>query len=244
MAEPRNARLIDAQFIGDATRLMSFQLEEARPLGFIGGQYVIVNTGMPLPGGKIAKRAYSLLSADTDQHRFQIAVKRIGTGPGSNFMHTLSVGAELTFSGPWGKFFPAEGEPDPPTLVIATDTGVTAALGLVRSARAASALATMRFIWFVESPDYFLPELMVSDLASDTDEVIVVTGPPVDHPERVPTALTVIRELCGETMPQRAFLSGDGNILFPLCEELKVMGVSESAIRMECFFNNPIRKAP
>ena len=141
MAEARNARLVDAQVIGTDTRLLTFQMEEGRPLGFIGGQYVIVNTGLPLPGGKIAKRAYSILSADTDQHRFQIAVKRIGVGPGSNFMHALAVGAELTFSGPWGKFYPADGEAPVPTLVFATDTGITAALGLFRSGRMLTSLS-------------------------------------------------------------------------------------------------------
>ena len=120
MAEPRNARLTDARIIGSETRLLTFQIEEARPLGFIGGQYVIVNTGLPLPGAKLPSGLIRSCRPDTDQHRFQIAVKRIGTGPGSNFMHTLSVGSELTFSGPWGKFFPSDGEADQPTLVFAT----------------------------------------------------------------------------------------------------------------------------
>jgi ferredoxin-NADP reductase len=261
MAEARNARLTDAQIIGPETRLLTFQIEEARPLGFIGGQYVIVNTGLPLPGGKIAKRAYSILSADTDQFRFQIAVKRIGTGPGSNFMHTLSVGTEMTFSGPWGKFLPGDGEPEQPTLVFATDTGITAALGLLRSSRMSSSLAQSRLVWFVESFDYFLPESMVREAGSAVvkaasfddsqfkagsfeNGTLVVVGPPVNHPERAEAAGELIHKICAHSKPERAYLSGDGAVLFSVCEQLKAMGVPEPAIRIECFFNNPIRKSP
>ena len=245
-----------------------FQVEG--PLGFVGGQYVIVNTGIPLPGGKVAKRAYSLLSPDSDQQQFQIAVKRIGTGPGSNFMHSLAGGSELTFSGPWGKFFPEEIEPERPTLVFATDTGITAALGLLRSRRFQNATAQTHLIWFVDSLDYFIPESMLRDQfawnglpgpsvpdgrkpvpqstltrsVSEGASTLVHIGLPVHHPDRPGAAAELVRKLCGESMPQRAFLAGDGAILLPLCEQLKAMGVAEAAIRMECFFNNPFKKAP
>src|SRR5260370_20070502 len=103
MAQPRVARLVKAERLGPEARLLTFVLAEGE-VGFSGGQYVIVNTGIELPGGKLAKRAYSILSSDADQREFQIAVRRVGEGPGSNFMHRIEVGAELPFSGPWGKF--------------------------------------------------------------------------------------------------------------------------------------------
>lgn len=237
MADARHARLIDAQLLGPETRLLTFQLEQ--PLGFIGGQYIIVNTGLPLPGGKVAKRAYSILSPDSDQLRFQIAVKRVGSGPGSNFMHNLSVGSELVFSGPWGKFYLEENDVAGPTLVFASDTGITAALGLLRGRRMQSIVANARSLWFVDSLDYFVPTSNLPDRVA-----ALPTGLPVHHPDRPAQACALLRKLCGESKPERAFLSGDGAILFPLCEELKALGVPESAIRMECFFNNPFRKAP
>src|ERR1700677_3322512 len=179
MAEARNARLTNAEAIGPETRLLTFQIDDARPLGFVGGQYIIVNTGLPLPAGKVAKRAYSILSCDSDQHRFQIAVRRIGTGPGSNFMHVLAVGSELTFSGPWGKFFPDESEPDVPTLVFATDTGITAALGLLRSPRMRRSTST-RSVWFVDSLDYFISEAIVREFLrrAEPPEGAEGAGPP------------------------------------------------------------------
>src|SRR5260370_33392229 len=125
MGEGRVARLVKAECVGSEARLLRFALAEGE-IGFAGGQYIIVNTGIELAGGKLAKRAYSILSSDDDQREFQIAVRRVGEGPGSNFMHRIEVGAELTVSGPWGKFV-TNGESPGPRLVFATHTGTTPA---------------------------------------------------------------------------------------------------------------------
>src|SRR5438105_4520022 len=154
MAVPRFARLIAATELGPGTRLLELAMADDEPLGFIGGQYVIVDSGLVLPNGKAAKRAYSILSADSEQTRFQVAVKRIEGGLGSGFLHEAQVGTAITFSGPWGKMFPAAGATGA-TLVLATDTGVSAALGLLQSARFAPLLAATTFLWLRAAPDYF-----------------------------------------------------------------------------------------
>src|SRR5437016_2860919 len=80
---PADARLLDLAVVGD------------EPLGFRGGQYIIVDSGLVLPSGKAAKRAYSILSADAEQTRFQLAVKRIPGGLASGFLHGAAIGAEI-----------------------------------------------------------------------------------------------------------------------------------------------------
>ncbi len=87
MANPRSAQISASRPLNDQTKLLDLVLPQWELLNFTGGQYVIVNTNIPLPGGKIAKRAYSILSGDQEQSRFQIAVKKVGSGPGSNYMH-------------------------------------------------------------------------------------------------------------------------------------------------------------
>src|SRR5947209_5097689 len=108
MAERKTARVVSARMEGNARLL---ELEPSAPLGFVGGQYLIVDSGQLLPSGKAAKRAYSILSSDARQDRFQIAVKRIEGGPASNFLHAVEPGAEVPFSGPWGKFLPDDARP-------------------------------------------------------------------------------------------------------------------------------------
>jgi ferredoxin-NADP reductase len=211
MATAKTARVVRVEPVGRDGRLLEF--EPAEPLGFVGGQYVIVNTQIVLPGGKIAKRAYSILSSDRDQRRFQIAVRRLGDGPGSTFMHSLSPGDEVLFSGPWGKFLPDDSRPRR-TLVVATHTGITAALGLVRGERFAPQLATTTLVWLHRDP-FLSAEVAQSLISAPIDDAI-----PAERPES-------------------AFLCGDGAVIYPLRDAL-----APADVKLEAFFNNPERRAP
>jgi ferredoxin-NADP reductase len=245
MADARIARLCAARELGPETRLLEFAITDEQPLGFVGGQYIIVNTGMPLPDGKVAKRAYSILSSDDRQDRFQIAVRRIGAGPGSNFMHALEVGAELPYSGPWGKYQAAPTGAPGSALVFATDTGLTAALGLIRGRALRPLLEQTRVVWFVASLEYFLPTAWVeSVLPAGLGSFAIQTGPPVHDPDRVATARDCLSAALDHALPGQVFLSGDGAVLYPVCAYLVEAGVDEARVRLECFFNNPQRRAP
>ncbi|MBE8398271.1 oxidoreductase, partial [Leptospira borgpetersenii serovar Hardjo-bovis] len=93
------------------------------PLNFLGGQYVIFNSGLKTHEGKVIKRAYSIFSSDLPQEEFQICIQPIQGGPASNHIPNLALDSVLEFSGPWGKVI---GNPDRPktgrTLLVATDT--------------------------------------------------------------------------------------------------------------------------
>lgn len=242
MAQQKLAELIRADRVAEDTRLLSFRAEAE--LGFRGGQYIIVDTGIPLPGNKIAKRAYSIVSSDSVQNEFQLAVRRIGDGPGSNFMHGLELGAELKFSGPWGKLVTNDADSD--ALVFATDTGVTASLGLISSNSIPALRRESRFIWIAESTRYFLPfDFVIARLDQlGVRNLAVKEAPPVANPSRAARALCLIDELLAVEVPNSAFLSGDGAIIYPLRDRLLGAGVLSDNIRMECFFNNPERKMP
>ena len=75
MAVPKQATVISSEALSESTRHVVVQADA--PLGFVGGQYVIVDSGLTLPSGKAAKRAYSMLSADDEQGRLEFAVMRI-----------------------------------------------------------------------------------------------------------------------------------------------------------------------
>jgi len=64
MATPRTARVADVRLASATARVLA--LVCAEPLGFIGGQYIIIDSGRVLPSGKAAKRAYLILSSDAD----------------------------------------------------------------------------------------------------------------------------------------------------------------------------------
>jgi ferredoxin-NADP reductase len=236
MAQAKSARVVRVATVGRLARLV--ELEPAEPLGFVGGQYLIVNSGVVLDGGKLAKRAYSILSPDAEQGRVQLAVRQIAAGPASSYLHAVEPGAEVGFSGPWGQYLPDDARPRP-TWVVATDTGITAALGLVRGCGFLPQRPHARVLWLV-SDDDFVPAAMVRELAGLPVEQVTI--PPVGHPERVAAGCAALAQLSGR--PESVFLSGDGALLYPLRDRLAAAGVPVENVRIESFFNNPSRKAP
>jgi ferredoxin-NADP reductase len=247
MAIPKTARIVVATDVATDTRLFAVEMIEPPALGFVGGQYVIVDSGLVLPSGKAVKRAYSILSADSDQSRFELATMRLPEGPGSGFMHQQPLGAEIRFSGPWGKLFLA-GEveqserlgPSSRTLALATDTGVTAMLGLVRSRRFAPFLRSCSFVWMRPSPSYFLPEWFVrARLPDGLGEIRVDCLPPVGHPERIPVCRQLLRDFGAAAPLARAFIAGDGLVNYALIDDLVAHGIPATRDSVESFFNMP-----
>ncbi len=237
MATARFARVAAARPLGDDTRMLELVPDE--PLGFVGGQYVIVDTGKSLPSGKACKRAYSVLSADGAQDRFRIAVKRIPGGIASAHLHEVEIGARVQFSGPWGKLVPAAGATGR-TLVLATDTGITAALGLVQSARFRALAPATRFVWLQPEDDDFLPFALVRDLLPlDLGEVRFGVLPPVGDPSRIAPARAIVRELLAAGLLGQAFIAGDGLVNYALLDDLVAAGVAATRDSVESFFNMP-----
>lgn len=241
MATPKTAQVVRAETVGIGTRLV--ELVTAEPVGYIGGQYIIVDSGLVLPTGKAAKRAYSILSADADQRRIELAVMHIPDGRCSTFVHQLAVGAEVRFSGPWGKLYPpadARGR----TLVLATDTGISAALGLVRSARFAPLLRDTVLIWLRTSADYFLPESFVrAHVPPACSELEIAALPPIDHPERVPHARAILAGVLARGQLAHGFVAGDGAVNYALLDDLVAAGVPATRDHVESFFNMPKKSA-
>src|SRR5258708_1735563 len=243
MARSRCARLLDAASPSGGALPRAFEVV-GEPLGFVGGQYLIFDTGLVREDGKAVKRAYSLLSAAAEQQRFQIAVQRLPQGPGSGFFHAAQRGAQVAFSGPWGKFLPDDARPRP-TLLVATDTGITAALGLLRGRAFAPQRSHSRLLWLGDPAASFLPEELVRRACAELPvQVTIENFPPPGHPERIATAAAAARRALAAGRPESVFLSGDGAVLYPLRDDLAAAGVDEAAIHLEAFFNNPQRKVP
>ncbi|WNG37150.1 FAD-dependent oxidoreductase [Archangium violaceum] len=243
MAVSRTARILSSVPVGERGRLLELQLQGEDELGFTGGQYLIFNTGVPRADGKAHKRAYSVVSSDADQRTFRICVYRLAQGPGSAMLHDAPVGTELPFSGPWGSFLPDDSTPRN-TLVVATDSGITAALGLLHGRAFAPQRTRTRVLWFSESSTVFLPSEKVR-------EEVEALGchfqhhdcPPPGHSERTARALALAQEAARAHGPERVYLAGDGAVLHPLKQALVESGLEAGAIRLESFFNNPARKA-
>ena len=233
MAEAKQARVLSTEKLNEITCRVFCEMISPAELGFTGGQYIIVNSKMILASGKIGKRAYSIPSSDNDQKKIELIVRRIhdGEGIGSKFIHDLKPGDIFEFSGPWGKYLPPQNAEN--VLIVATDTGITAALGLIRGKKFA---AKARMIWFVESENYFLP----FSTLPDWNFVIV---PPAGQSLRMDVCKSEIEKVCDQKKFDQIYLSGDGRALAALKDMLLAGGYEEEQILMETFFNHLERKA-
>jgi ferredoxin-NADP reductase len=251
MAVPKSARLVAAETVGPRARRLEFEMIDPHELGFVGGQYIIIDTGKVLASGKLAKRAYSIASSDADQTRFELVARRIDNGVCSHHLHDLEIGATLQFSGPWGKFLPAPSEGAGvlrPTWVIATDTGITAALGLMGASSFRPHLAAATLLWLSPSDDDFVSSEFVRQRAEKArsgagfGDVRLGALPPVHHPERVAAGLGHFEALQRSGTPARVYLAGDGALLYPFAHALALAGLAESEVAIESFFNVPVKK--
>jgi ferredoxin-NADP reductase len=121
-------------------RELTFERADGQPMAFEPGQWM--NLVLPLSGVETGegKRSYSIASAPDGSPRFEIAVTRVQGGPGSTWLHAVEPGTTLTAMGPQG-FFTRPAASAPPSLMIATGTGITPMRSMLRAALAAGSRA-------------------------------------------------------------------------------------------------------
>jgi len=230
-ANPKTLRIVGAEMLGPETRALDVECIDAEPLLAGRGKYIILATGA-VADGRPVKRAYSLVPVSGAPQRARLTVKRIGTGSGA--LHDAALGTELTFSGPWGKLVPGE-QLEPRALVVATDTGITTALGLL-------AQAPFEVLWLRAEDDRFLEVATVrARLEAAGVRSVHAPIPPAKDPRRLAVAWAHIDARIAEAAAEVVVAAGDGAIVHPLRERL---GGKVRDVRIECFFHNPERKSP
>jgi CDP-4-dehydro-6-deoxyglucose reductase len=142
---PFEARMVSGRALSPGVRELTFERVDGQQMAFEPGQWL--NVILPTPdrepaGGSEIKRSYSIASAPDGSARFDIAVTRVQGGPGSTWLHEVEPGVVLRFIGPQG-FFTRPATGGPPSLMIATGTGVTPMRSMVRAAVAAGPQAPM-----------------------------------------------------------------------------------------------------
>jgi ferredoxin-NADP reductase/ferredoxin len=88
---------------------------------FQPGQYVIFQ--IPGTGGEVVRRSYSISTPPSDARHFEICVRAVAGGYGSNWVHRLRPGQPVRFEGPIGDFTLRDGDRD--ILMVATGTGIS-----------------------------------------------------------------------------------------------------------------------
>jgi ferredoxin-NADP reductase len=221
--------------------VLEIECVEGGAFELVGGKYVIIHTGLIL-GEKAIKRAYSLMPVPGRPGRATIAVKRL-PGPGSQAMHELPLDATLGFSGPWGKLIPETGLA-PRTLLVATDTGITSALGIVEQQAMAGEARALSVIWLRESAETFLDVATVRRRIEHTGATWSVHEiAPIAGRRRTVEAWALVEAHARQSEASHVIATGDGAIVHPLRESLPARLSQVTDVRIECFFNNPEKKS-
>jgi ferredoxin-NADP reductase len=239
MASPRSTLRIAAdERIGAATRALDVVRTDGAPWSNVRGKYVILDTGLVLPDGKAVKRAYSLAPVQGEEGRCRLVVKRLGGGPGSDTLHAAPIGAEFSFSGPWGKLVPETGL-EGATLFVATDTGITSALGVAGLLQE----QPLTVLW-LRAPDecFFDVERARAAIAAAGARFMTATIPAVGSARRAELAWAHVDACVAEHAPQVLLAAGDGDVVFPLTQ-WAFPPATVRGVRIECFFHNPERKS-
>ena len=151
----------------------------------------------------------------------------------------------MEFGGPWGKVFGDGLAPSARRLFVATDNGLTAALGFLNSEEQAGYLESIELLWFRPS-GWGACSALESRLPSGLGAFGVLDCPLVGDGGR---AGKVEREVLahvagggGAEAYASAWLVGDGDVVVPLGAALEAAGLEAEALRrIECFFHAPGR---
>lgn len=109
-------------------RELTFELEGG--CVFTPGQWVSLR--IPQPDGAVLSRSYSIASAPRADGRFDLAVTLVPGGPGSTWLHAMSIGDAVQVADPMG-FFTMPSPLPGPALLVATGTGVAPFRAMLQS---------------------------------------------------------------------------------------------------------------
>jgi CDP-4-dehydro-6-deoxyglucose reductase, E3 len=134
-------RVLRVRALSPNVRELTLERLDGGPMAFDPGQWVHVFVPRA-DHESVEKRSYSIASPPDGSGHFDIAVVRVPGGPVSSWLYAAEPGAKLRVSGPQGVFtrLPSDG---PPSLLIATGTGVTPMRSMVPAAASRGAHASL-----------------------------------------------------------------------------------------------------
>ncbi len=231
------ATLLSKERIGENSFRLNFRSQEE--LGFVGGQYIIIDSKMPIDEKKNYKRAYTIISSDKEQFQFSIAYKEIESGVVTNgFLKEIAKGDEVKFSGPWGKFLKEEKYAKTGgLLIIATDTAISTAISFLQSSKVCERACDVRLKWFVPSENYFLCFSEVTrNMPKDIGEFEIILAPNFGM-KRDDEFYNNVEELLNKSNEASYLLCGDGRIVKNGKDLLLKKGIPEIQIGTKTYFN-------
>ena len=121
--------VVDAKLVGKkqlTADVFELHLEPSAPFLFAPGQFVSILIPGAGPGGRDLRRAYSIASSPElmpSKNIFELCVKLVEGGPGTNYLNNMKLGETFKGHVPFGDFV-YKTKSDKHVVFIATGTGI------------------------------------------------------------------------------------------------------------------------
>lgn len=129
-------------------------------------------------------------------------------------------------------------------MLVATDTGITSALGIVEQAAIDGGAQALEVLWLRQELETFLDVESVRRRVAGAGAAFVTAPlPAVDAPRRPAAAWDLVAGRARELSVTHVVATGDGAVVHPLREVLPSRVPTVCDVRFECFFRNPEKKS-
>lgn len=232
MSTPRRARVVDAALVAPSVRSVRLRMSDGEKLGHRAGQYVLLHAHAA--EGSVVKRAYSIASPPAQDPVFEFCVRLVPDHPASTFVHALSAGAEVSFSGPWGKFVVDDETRD--LTLVATGTAISCTGAIVRDELARPRSRRLRLLWGLRSDEDVHGRELLEEVARTHPRFSYEIA--LSRPSRVTTVPGRVTDVLRERVSADAlyYLAGNGAMIADAEDILYAAGVPATSIRKEVFF--------
>jgi ferredoxin-NADP reductase len=219
MAVEHTARLERVLEHGAATRSLFLRLPA--PLAFLPGQFI----SCLLPGERgVLTRPYSIASPPESPELLELVVDLVPGGPGSHHLFSLTPGAAVRYTGPWGTFT-LEEAPRTGTIFVADGTGIAPIRPMLHRALATA----VRPITLVYARADGAPLLFERELSAPRPGYAFLTAPSA-------SLLAEVERRWVEADRERArqfYVCGVGPMVHTLRDRLRAAGYERHAVRSE-----------
>ncbi len=219
---------------------ISFSLHGTEPFRFKMGQYIQVKIPSEREASGFLFRAYSIASPEQHSAQLTLNVKRIPGGVGSTWLHTLTPGETLSFTGPYGEW---ELDPDPthPLILIGGGVGMAPMRSIVLTLLERGAEKPLYLYFGARSGQDLLYHNLFASLAETHPSfsfIPALSEPHEDEPwdgERGFIHTVFSRHFTRPGFTAQAFLCGPPPMIDAAMESLDEKGLAETSIFYDKF---------
>ncbi len=240
----RRARLTERQVVCPGTLALTFEVTDDQAFHFLPGYFIAIQADDEDLGKR--RSPYCISSPPGDERSFRLLIRLVSGGPLSGYLGHLRTGDVISFRGPSGRsMVPKDAEST--LLLLATGVGVGPFLSLCPHLLEQGYDGPIRLFWGLRLVDdlCLVDELeYLKEVYPNFEYHISLTQPPPRWKglqgrlsESVPERLATL----GAT---RYYLVGNGAMIEELSAVLSDLGVDQSSLYQEAYFNVRHRPAP